>query len=1059
MPRRRKEFNDTTKTRSTRCRQRMAGQGFASDDRPDFPTILQFFTDERTEDLVARQHALLKRIVQKCAKGFMLREMPVVAELLDVVPRRIQGLKENDEEESDDLERTLCNIIRICAKPGIRQKANEELLASGLAAAATIFQKLIGLQCSKSMRVAVEATRALAEVASPAGSTAAIRARKKLNRRLLLEARCVEGACARLEESVNQILAVDDDGTERKVFDARKTVDLIDADTSDEEPSEKRPKRKKKRSKKSAFSEVLTYATTKRTIDYAQQQLLRALVHLIRELSEDAAHSFRLVECGGSRACVKGLRLYLHDPASSDVLNITVEVLWNCLEHCAVVTDAASPPAVGRSALLSRRRLTNAMYQLSDDTTIAVLRQILQHLFLNGHKAEDKRLRNEVLIVASLIASHRKSHGAFQRQRLIHLLLEYACAAELPEDAIELRTQATMKRDPRSSIEPPLADRHTFATASIEDLETRRILWSVLSDLGRAEEENLQLVVEADFMGCLLMYLDVEALDAVDEEPSDDEEYDVVSRDTLSGRRIPGILKSLELTKLHVLQQQAMAVLLNLAPRAPQAFQKLKGHILALRFLDACSGEVDDSHSTDTNATKQSSRSADGLVRGALMLLISVVGLPGLQNELGALDGVEIMLKRFGDKQAGSNMRTDAVQILSKLCEHHPENQDKLRRSDGVATLISEIDRYVARRSPVTRSRHKNLSEAARDAMPSSSSAEKVDPLIVGVLDCLWNSVVGNRRSEARLPQSDGLDAILALLETGPRLMRLQVCGVLADLSRNPKLISYVRGWRSDKTMRSTCQLLAHAWEDEELRLGCGRARGVLGDTRQPLRRKKVREEATTVVTSTNPDSSDSDEELTVVMAPPPSTETTMKFMQRSAGGALQTSAAARAERALRQAVGARDLRSKIAPVYAALQASGDCGDEGQADDRATLRMVGHYSVFVDGEAWAAVRDQLKNAHVEPVAADRTLLDRNIGASVTIAQRTKADQEALRNEGDEEVDRDEESFFGSILNQRDQEIKQLIIKRNANKPKRGLLAAQKLAEEQAALEAAEDAED
>ena len=37
------------------------------------------------------------------------------------------------------------------------------------------------------------------------------------------------------------------------------------------------------------------------------------------------------------------------------------------------------------------------MYQLSDDATIAVLRQILQHLFLTGHKADDKRLRNEVL--------------------------------------------------------------------------------------------------------------------------------------------------------------------------------------------------------------------------------------------------------------------------------------------------------------------------------------------------------------------------------------------------------------------------------------------------------------------------------------------------------------------------------------------------------------------------------------------------------------------------------------------------------------------------------------
>ena len=36
--------------------------------------------------------------------------------------------------------------------------------------------------------------------------------------------------------------------------------------------------------------------------------------------------------------------------------------------------------------------------------------------------------------------------------------------------------------------------------------------------------------------------------------------------------------------------------------------------------------------------------------------------------------------------------------------------------------------------------------------MPSSSSAEKVDPLIVGVLDCLWHGVVGNggRRLDCR---------------------------------------------------------------------------------------------------------------------------------------------------------------------------------------------------------------------------------------------------------------------------------------------------------------------
>ena len=397
-------------------------------------------------------------------------------------------------------------------------------------------------------------------------------------------------------------------------------------------------------------------------------------------------------------------------------------------------------------------------------------------------------------------------------------------------------------------------------------------------------------------------------------------------------------------------------------------------------------------------------------------------------------------------------MRNDAVMILAKLCENHEDNQARLRRAHGVSLLIQEIDAYVKRRVPVTRSRHKNLSEAARDAMPSSSSAEKVDPLIVGVLDCLWHGVVGNRRSEARLPPVDGLDALLALLEVGPRLMRLQVCGVLADLARNPKLISYIRGWRSDKTMRSTCQLLAHAWEDEEIRLGCDRDRGVLSDTSQPLRKKKPSQKEEKVVTTIAGDSSDSDEELTVVQAPPADAQTTMKFMQRSAGGALQTSQAARAERALRQAVATHDLRSKVAPIYAALLASGDAGDgDAPADDKATLRMVGHYARFIDGEAWSDVQHQLATAGVKPVAADRTLLDFNIGASVSLAEKTKADQEVLAGERKAEEKAGEESFFGSILNQRDQEIKQLIIKRDALRPKRKLLERQ-AAQEAAALE-------
>ena len=55
------------------------------------------------------------------------------------------------------------------------------------------------------------------------------------------------------------------------------------------------------------------------------------------------------------------------------------------------------------------------------------------------------------------------------------------------------------------------------------------------------------------------------------------------------------------------------------------------------------------------------------------------------------------------------------------------------------------------------------------------SSGESIDPSLVHIIDCLWCAVVGNRRSEARLLQCEGLDMLLDLLELCPVFMRHQV--------------------------------------------------------------------------------------------------------------------------------------------------------------------------------------------------------------------------------------------------------------------------------------------
>jgi hypothetical protein len=77
------------------------------------------------------------------------------------------------------------------------------------------------------------------------------------------------------------------------------------------------------------------------------------------------------------------------------------------------------------------------------------------------------------------------------------------------------------------------------------------------------------------------------------------------------------VITRLPRTQLRVLQQQAMAVLLNLVLKAPDKFKRFAGHIIVLRFLDLCSTQGGESRS---------------LVQGALMLMLCFVALPGLQD-------------------------------------------------------------------------------------------------------------------------------------------------------------------------------------------------------------------------------------------------------------------------------------------------------------------------------------------------------------------------------------------------------------------------------------------
>ena len=91
---------------------------------------------------------------------------------------------------------------------------------------------------------------------------------------------------------------------------------------------------------------------------------------------------------------------------------------------------------------------------------LTILKALLEALIVTGHRTKDKELRNEVLIVASLIARHKKSHGFFRTTGLLELLLTYATAAETDT--------------------PTPADPHNFASVLAPDLEVGKVMCGVV---------------------------------------------------------------------------------------------------------------------------------------------------------------------------------------------------------------------------------------------------------------------------------------------------------------------------------------------------------------------------------------------------------------------------------------------------------------------------------------------------------------------------------------------------------------------------------------------------
>ncbi|CAM9752955.1 unnamed protein product [Chrysoparadoxa australica] len=849
-------------------------------------------------------------------------------------------------------------------------------------------------------------------------------------------------------------------------------------------------------------------------------EVLVAQLQLMKSLSTNPENSALLTEGGLMPMLVRVVGIL--SSIQEESLGIAIEIMWNSLESSQEIM-AAVTAVTSRSSLVRAARKANAAHALSTYEALCTLRTVLEAFFVEGYRAKDKELRNEVLIVVSFISRNSRSLPFFRTSGMVHLLLRYVTAVETGiQDAAPERTdmKATFSTgipgDPPVTQLRPLADTHNFATTAEADLELKTLVWPLLGHLGSHDDSILAIVADSPLIETLLMYADL----VVEEGPTtefqspnlgksmsmasmslpsanilgtaappsnegsapdgwDAEEQrlpDVpaaegqgngqtrghaninddlaipegppgqlggISRSghsfdaTTSQLFVPAILSRLPVTSFKVMQSQAIAALVALAPKATAKFHALGGHIVTMQYLERCGTESDQEH----------------LIRGAVMLLTTVVGLPGLQDDLGEIGAVQTMLAKYS-QTLGTDLKADVAAIISRLCVGSVANQTYFREADGIPLFVQTIKTYCEGRVRALHQERRHRASASggsgedaaakfgsdsgssRTSMGSAGSTfDTLNPLIAHVVDLLWNAVIGNRKSEARLLQCEGLDSLLDLLEVCPSIMRHQVTAVIADLLQNKRAVTYAHAWRSDCDMLTVGQLLTRLWIAEEARLGVSRPGGIVQNLASPLQKHEVpeveaaldssegREEGLGDASTAGPDES---------ALPPQDTRAGRGGALKQLSMALKASRGGGAEPNLR-AVAALDLRGNISAV---LEVVGfEQAMEGLSPSETMALLVAkHFSDFKEGEAWRSVRALLVAAQVKPIAADAALLEKYIGAADAVAREVQSFQLSCAEAHAAAKQEREKQFLASILFQRDQELRQALIKRNAAVP-------------------------
>ncbi|XP_042672983.1 cilia- and flagella-associated protein 69 [Centrocercus urophasianus] len=473
--------------------------------------------------------------------------------------------------------------------------------------------------------------------------------------------------------------------------------------------------------------------------------VLKALEHL----SSSGVNCRHMMKAqAASRLCS-----YLNgtDPSGQLVLRSS-EILWNLLENT------------------SKEEVVN---QLTSLECIHALKEAFVDRLINGFRHSDRQLRNDLLVIATLVAENSAASMIESGFTMLLIVLATFTEAKIPNPLLK----------------------GLKLTYSYEDFEMKKLLFNIIGIFSK-DPHAVQLLSENDVMPALLDYV--------------------------KPHKKPGF-HDWSAAQYEELQLHAIAILASVAPLLIDKYLSCQANTLLLVFLEWCIGQDpffgqgNSFHGTGGRGSKLAQ------MRYSLRVLKSVVSLYDDAVSLnlcdqGAISQLLDILKYTANKLEQKDdailleIQANIFFILSVLCENDVHRKE-LFSYEGVDLLIPFIQMDPKKL-------HSGLGH---------------NRLLFSALDCLWSCVIGCYIAEDYFLEQQGIFFLLDLLALKQKNLCNVILGILSEFCDNPKTIIHISAWRGEKD-QTAAKLLIQLWRQEEMDLGVQRDRyGRIADVKRPI--------------------------------------------------------------------------------------------------------------------------------------------------------------------------------------------------------------------------------